>query len=373
LLTATPSLCSGCSYTWAITSGAGSIPYHTGNIADYNISGSSATITATYQGTAGCSTSSAPITVTTSVPAAPTVTLPSCIGNGFDPAVASNATANITITNYPSTDPGTGSYTLAYDASNTAANTDILTDGTYSPTLISGSWVLQIPIRNLCNTNGTGGGTGIYSLKYNSTVSCTSSATLVTVSDVSPITVIQSDPIDHSLDHWFLSASPATDPTLLTPLYTWYDCSTNIKQLSPEQDFESYIYKIGDDGTDGSTTLFSAQAFINGCLYRSTITPVGAPFGFRPAYTQAPVATDTTGNLVNIYPNPNKGNFTINIQKVIGKASANLYEANGKLIRQINLVQGRNQINEYQLANGAYYLIISVDGQTYHNNIVIAK
>jgi len=337
-LTASQTLCSTCSYTWATTpAGIGTLSGQTGSTTLYRTNGQVATIAATYTVGAGCSITSTPVTI---LPSVPIVTLPSCVGN------APNATEYLTVDNYS---PASNyNYAFKYMNIGSPSYTDFLQETTsVTPTLSSGgTWVIPIKANP---TNYNNESMGIYQLINNS---CPGSP------ETTPYTFGAAPPF--TVSYTAATKTLLADPTYAP--YTWYNLNTGVDLAS------SSFYTLTSPSS-GANDYFSAQATIGGCTYSSSY--------LVPNYIARPEIVDNGSDdqeaSINVYPNPSQGNFSISIPKIITKAAANVYDYTGKLVRTLTLVQGTNQINATNLASGEYDLIIMVDGQSSHNKIIIAK
>jgi hypothetical protein len=333
-LTASQTLCGTCNYAW--TSTGGTFSGQTGSTVAYRTNGQLATVTATYNVGAGCSVSSVP---TTMVPSVPTITLPSCVGN------APGSVAAITINNYY---PASGNtYSLTWENVGDPRYTDFLTHPTsISPVLSGGSWVINVPVNTASCTNGT---LGVY---FINNVTCGSSTGTQTIGETPPY-ILSLNTTTHTLE------APAT----YSP-YSWYNCTlgTTLTGTSNQYTLSSI--------SSGANDYFSAETTISGCTYRASYLVPN--YVARPEIVEDSVIAESN-DLIKVYPNPNQGSFFIDIQKVVTKASANLYDYTGKLVRELTLAQGINSVNDVQLASGQYSLIIMVDGESYPNKILIVK
>ncbi len=74
---------------------------------------------------------------------------------------------------------------------------------------------------------------------------------------------------------------------------------------------------------------------------------------------------------ISIYPNPNSGNFNIKVIDFKQEATASLYDYSGKKIKDFNLTKGENQIKNDELAQGNYFVVLSIDGKTDVKQIII--
>lgn len=74
---------------------------------------------------------------------------------------------------------------------------------------------------------------------------------------------------------------------------------------------------------------------------------------------------------VKIYPNPNNGNFAINVDRVTLSAKATITDTTGKHVGTFNLEQGENKINLEGRAKGIYTVILEIDGEQKVQKIIV--
>ncbi|MFA5557263.1 MAG: T9SS type A sorting domain-containing protein [Flavobacteriaceae bacterium] len=65
---------------------------------------------------------------------------------------------------------------------------------------------------------------------------------------------------------------------------------------------------------------------------------------------------------IKVYPNPNKGTFSIELENVIKSANVHIYDIQGRLINERTLKKGENTLTE-NIPAGVYMLLINVDGK----------
>lgn len=119
----------------------------------------------------------------------------------------------------------------------------------------------------------------------------------------------------------------------------------------------------------GSTapSTVCADVTFNGCTTRTCATSVGT-HGMRLGNTGN---TDNTIKGVNLYPNPNNGNFYINIDDIKESASAVLNDSAGKHIKTFTLKKGENRIDSEGIAKGNYIVVLIIDGKKESRQIII--
>ena len=118
-----------------------------------------------------------------------------------------------------------------------------------------------------------------------------------------------------------------------------------------------------------SVDVIPQPATLGAC---SSITRLISPTGASHSLRQAP-PVKVTKNLdgVVVYPNPNSGNFTIELENVKQAASGILTDMNGKQLAIYLLQKGENTFQNEGLAKGTYILSINIDGVTQAKKIVI--
>ncbi|WP_445454015.1 T9SS type A sorting domain-containing protein [Flavobacterium sp. 25HG05S-40] len=72
-----------------------------------------------------------------------------------------------------------------------------------------------------------------------------------------------------------------------------------------------------------------------------------------------------------IFPNPNDGNFDIQINEVKESASATITDMTGKKLGTYELTKGENKIKNKNLSSGTYIVVIDVDGKQESQRIII--
>jgi len=74
-----------------------------------------------------------------------------------------------------------------------------------------------------------------------------------------------------------------------------------------------------------------------------------------------------TKNEISIYPNPNNGEFTLNLEKEISKGELMIETSLGQLVHKQTVLQGKNTIKTKVLPNAVYYYSV------YENKQLISK
>jgi hypothetical protein len=76
--------------------------------------------------------------------------------------------------------------------------------------------------------------------------------------------------------------------------------------------------------------------------------------------------------LGKIYPNPNDGEFVINIYSKLEKeeAKATILDLQGRQVAQMDLSKGENKIKE-KLSAGSYNILVVVKEKTYMERVIV--
>jgi hypothetical protein len=318
----------GTTYTWATT--AGSITGTTDTASLTTLNTSPFNITATYTVAPGCATTG--VATANLSPVAPTVTIPSCISSGVP-----GATISLPITNYP----GYGSYTLTF-----VSGTNII-NGT--PTTSTGTLTATL--------NGASG-SGVYTLTHTNGPCAGAAASVTLATSPAPFTV-------NAFNFGAFALIVASNNTIP---YQWFNCTSNTLLGNTAAGTTSWQLNTTLAGANND---FGARATIGGCTYRVCINV--------PGYQAKQINNGTMGvndlpeSTGRIYPNPNRGDFTIELSRVNSKASTIIYDMTGKTIYRSDLKQGTNKISNTDLTNGKYLVTLLVDGVFYTKNIQISK
>ena len=116
-------------------------------------------------------------------------------------------------------------------------------------------------------------------------------------------------------------------------------------------------------GANTTITSVCVQVTSGGCTTRVCAGSVGT-------HGTARLATNTL-NSIAIYPNPNKGNFTIKVDSFKNEASATVTDISGKLIGIYKLKKGENNIVNNGIAAGTYFVNLAIDGKKESRKIII--
>jgi len=119
-------------------------------------------------------------------------------------------------------------------------------------------------------------------------------------------------------------------------------------------------------GTTAPSTV-CVDVILSGCTTRVCSSTVGT-HGMRLSNN---ATSEETIEGVTIYPNPNNGNFTIKVANFKKSATAVLTDISGKRIGTYTLKKGENKIQRDGLAKGTYIVLLSIDGKTESQKIII--
>ncbi|HTA26491.1 MAG TPA: T9SS type A sorting domain-containing protein, partial [Bacteroidia bacterium] len=134
------------------------------------------------------------------------------------------------------------------------------------------------------------------------------------------------------------------------------------------------LVSIDTDGTSftnifdfsSATGMFPSGIINNGnTLYGMTLlgglNREGVIFKFKE--TDLGVGNLTNGKLINIFPNPSSGIFTLSLSNGIGKCSVEVYNVMGQRVKSEELRAKSEEINLSEQPNGVYfYRVIKEDG-----------
>ena len=100
------------------------------------------------------------------------------------------------------------------------------------------------------------------------------------------------------------------------------------------------------------------------------ISPAGATHSARQANSDINAGA-TKINGVSVYPNPNDGNFVIEVDNFKTSAMASISDITGKQLGFYLLKKGENKIENEILVKGVYDVLIMVDDKTETKKIII--
>lgn len=144
--------------------------------------------------------------------------------------------------------------------------------------------------------------------------------------------------------------------------YQWFLDGTPIPVNTP--------FLILDDPGPGPTEVCVDVADNLGC-----VTRLCAPGG---THQRQPEASDDDPDRrlfsqINLFPNPNNGEFTLEMPEFRGNATLRIVDAGGRQAGSYMLKTGVNYIAEKNLAAGTYFLLIDVEGKTMAKKIQVTQ
>ncbi|WP_300665029.1 T9SS type A sorting domain-containing protein, partial [Fluviicola sp.] len=113
-------------------------------------------------------------------------------------------------------------------------------------------------------------------------------------------------------------------------------------------------------GSGPAPTSVCVYVTSGGCKTVLCASPPGthnlAPGTSNPEESMAP------SSKVEIYPNPNDGNFSVKVPAFKNEAIATIIDESGREIGHHRLKEGLNRISERDMPTGQYFLILNLDG-----------
>jgi hypothetical protein len=137
------------------------------------------------------------------------------------------------------------------------------------------------------------------------------------------------------------------------------------RSILPHQSSASDFSNLNPSINSAMAYTAASQSYITEDYYHNprnyTSTNVGAiamPLASQRVKSETN-AVNKTQNKFNVYPNPNNGNFTINIPT---NGTINIYDIQGAMIYTSNVYEGINEINIDAIAAKGMFTIIYLDG-----------
>ncbi len=150
-----------------------------------------------------------------------------------------------------------------------------------------------------------------------------------------------------------------------------------------------FVFRYRKTGTTAWTnisttnTAVTISTLVNATQYefqiRSTCgTGINSAFTALQNFTTAPRLEDTeVENTFNIFPNPNTGNFTLQIPSLKVESQISIYNITGQLIYHSNLATTENsssiKITLENVADGLYEVVLNNEQQTLTQRLIIQK
>jgi len=133
------------------------------------------------------------------------------------------------------------------------------------------------------------------------------------------------------------------------------------------QDVITYTY----DASGNNTSRFQkAQSFLKSSL---TDSSDGVSYSNAKDFD---VILSTSENSIKIYPNPNNGQFQIEMNgfdDVLTKGMITIFSVKGQVVLKSSSLQEINSFNISNQPNGTYILQINIDGKTFTHKVIISK
>ncbi len=123
---------------------------------------------------------------------------------------------------------------------------------------------------------------------------------------------------------------------------------------------------ISAAGTTTTTSGGSVSYTLGEMAIQTTETSSGtASEGVQQAYEiyKVGVTEITLGGFINVYPNPTNGQLTLNTANLNKNLAYELYDSQGKLIRECASFSDGHTLSISEFTNAVYYLKISSDNQ----------
>lgn len=128
------------------------------------------------------------------------------------------------------------------------------------------------------------------------------------------------------------------------------------------------VLLIGGPGP--APTSVCAATTVNSVPFTVCATSFGT-HGLKHAGTNQTGSMRQTIDEVKIFPNPNDGNFIIQVDAITENATATLIDNTGKEIANYTLHHGENNIRNAGIAKGSYFVILKVDGRQEARQMII--
>jgi len=136
----------------------------------------------------------------------------------------------------------------------------------------------------------------------------------------------------------------------------FYTASTNGNWI----DFQTHAVRV----TDGTT----------GCINNDSITIL---FDFNECELGTPENLSGLASLISIHPNPNNGNFVVEVSEEIDNINIDIYTTQGKLVYSDSWVTDNNNTSSKQittnLSSGIYFVLFNTGNEQLIKKIVVRK
>ncbi|QSB29260.1 T9SS type A sorting domain-containing protein [Flavobacterium sp. CLA17] len=307
----------------------------------------------------GCNSTTAIFPVSYRAVAPGAISTNSCFNVGRSSAVS----VTIPVANVPS--PFFGSYTATLISTVAGSTTNYA----------SGSAVFSAPNTVTFNTTNTATGTaspppGTYNLILTHNAGCgspaASTAYVVTINSPSPAPAITAQYNSNGgiCDQFTLVNNPNGGGTGIT----WYVNGTVATNGGNVNIFLNTLTICGSTPATSVWADVTVTPASPGCPYIVRVFAVPGTHGLRQANSNS---QKFTNDGISIYPNPSTGNFSIQVDHFKEAASATISDTTGKQIGSYNLKIGENRIENLNVTQGTYIILLTVDGKTESRKIII--
>ncbi|HMI08225.1 MAG TPA: T9SS type A sorting domain-containing protein [Flavobacterium sp.] len=279
----------------------------------------------------------------------------------------SNSSANFQV-NYTPVTPTIAPVTACFDygisgGTKTITVTNPQNFGTYAitsvPNTLFSSAVYSAGVFTL-TTTGIGGSYNITVTHSNGTCTpATSVAVPISVASIAGSTSIALNP-SNPCDQYSVSSLPVGST------YVW-----KVNGATPTgPNYNIFGNGITMCGTTAPSSV-CVDVTLNGCTSRVCSATIGTHALRQGNGTLPDVKSNSVLDQVKIYPNPNTGVFTIQVDNVKTSATATILDATGKIIATYTLKKGENKIQQEGLPKGVYTVSLKLDGKSEARQIII--
>jgi len=147
----------------------------------------------------------------------------------------------------------------------------------------------------------------------------------------------------------------------------------------PYQDYISYIWDLPNDWSGTSTTnvieiTYGGQPVTDSIKVTSSSVCGEGESTYLTIDVSSGVGINTLKeNMINIYPNPNAGNFTLNLEKLKNDENINIviFNTDGTLLKQINVEKDKKEYNVSLDRKGLFIIRITSNNNQYSLPVIV--